>query len=197
MRNRHAVFCIAMLVTSAAAVHAQPMLRPAPSSRATSEVTLSYPRDSAPAGAQPASIKVEYGQPHLRGRALNTDSLVPWDKPWRTGANGSTTLTTGVDLIIGGQAVPKGTYVLWTLPSRAGWKLIIQRSAAPGTMQSAMIYDAANDVARVDLRQQALPSPLESLSMWLIPSTAPSSARGELRIAWGTVALSTDWSVAR
>lgn len=171
------------------------MLRAAPSSRATTEVTLSFPRDSAPPGAQPASIRIEYGQPHLRGRRINTDSLVPWDTPWRTGANSATTLTTGVDLTIGGQAVPAGTYVLWTLPSRTGWKLMVQRSDAPGATQSAMRYETANDVARIDLRSQTLASPLESLTMWLIPSRAPGAARGELRIAWGTTMLSTDWSL--
>ena len=194
MRYHGAVVSLAILVVSATTAHAQAMLRPAPSSRATSEVSLSYPRDSAPPGAQPASIKIEYGQPHLRGRALHTDSLVPYDKPWRTGANGPTTLTTGVDLVIGGRPVPKGTYVLWTLPSRTGWTLIIQNTD-PAAMQSAMTYVQAYDVARIDLRQQALPTAVESLSMWLIPSTAPGAARGELRIAWGTVALSTDWSL--
>lgn len=198
MRYRLAIPFLVTLLASAATAHAQPALRAAPSSRATSEVTLSYPRDSAPAGAeQPVTIRLDYGQPHLRGRALHTDSLVPYDKPWRTGANAATTLTTGVDLVIGGQPVPKGTYVLWTLPSRAGWKLAVQKSSAPGTMQAAMVYDPANDVARIDLQQQTLPAPIESLTMWLIPSTAPGPARGELRIAWGTVGLTTAWSVAR
>ncbi|MBA3891086.1 MAG: DUF2911 domain-containing protein [Gemmatimonadaceae bacterium] len=184
-----------MLLGGSLSADAQASLRPAPSSRATAEVTLSYPRDSAPAGATPVAIRLEYGQPHLRGRAINTDSLVPYDKPWRTGANASTTLTTGVDLTIGGQSVPKGTYVLWTLPSASSWQLIIQRSEAPGTMQSAMQYDTANDIARVDLARTALATPVESLTMTLIPSTAPGAARGELRIAWGSTMLSTDWTV--
>lgn len=198
MRLRSLLLALAPLAGGAASLSAQSAqsgLRASPSSRATTEVTLAYPRDSAPPGAQPASIRIEYGQPHLRGRSINTDSLVPWDKPWRTGANAATTLTTGVDLTIGGQPVPAGTYVLWTLPSRAGWKLMVQRSDAPGSMQAAMRYEPAGDVARVDLRSQALASPLESLTMWLIPSRAPGAARGELRIGWGTTMLSTDWSV--
>ena len=38
-------------------------------------------------------IRVDYGQPHLRGRKILTDSLIPYDKVWRTGANAATTLT--------------------------------------------------------------------------------------------------------
>ena len=189
------------------------VLRPAASGRAVSEVTLAYPRPgggmgampgmpaaAAPAGApatpattsdKPLVIRLDYGQPHLRGRALHTDSLVPWDRPWRTGANGLTTLTTDVDLVLGGAPLPKGTYVFYTLPGRAGWKLMVQRIAAQDPMQ----YDESRNVARIDLRHTTLPASLESFTMWLIPSREPGPARGELRFAWGTDQLSTDWSV--
>jgi hypothetical protein len=188
MRLTASLIALMLTVAHASALSAQAALRPSPSGRATSEVTLAYPQGQAPAGAQPMSIRLDYGQPHLRGRTLHTDSLVPYDKAWRTGANAATTLKTDVDLVIGGATVPKGTYVLYTLPSRAGWKLIIQRSA-----NQTAEYDPAYDVARVDLRLQALAAPIESLTMWLIPSTQPGAARGELRMAWGTTALSTDW----
>jgi len=179
------------LTLAAGTLGAQAVRRPAPSTRATAEVSLTYPQGQAPAGATPAVIRVDYGQPHLRGRAMFTDSLVPYDKPWRTGANASTTLRTDVALELGGATLPAGTYVLFTLPARAGWKLIVQRSEA----QSATQYDAQFDVARVDLRQRTLASPIESLSIWLVPSTQPGAARGELRLAWGTTELSTDWTV--
>ena len=42
--------------------------------------------------------------------------------------------------------------------------------------------------------RRALASPIESLTMWLIPSLDPGPARGELRIAWGTEEMST-WTV--
>ncbi len=193
MRLPRVVLAIVLTGGGAAPLFAQAQLRAAPSGRATSEVTLAVPREQgaqAPQDAQPITIKLDYGQPHLRGRPLHTDSLVPYDKPWRTGANNPTTLTTGVDLVLGGAAIPAGTYVLYTLPSKAGWKLIVQRSAG-----QAGDYDPAHDVARVDLRHQTLAAPLESLTMWLIPSTAPGAARGELRLAWGTNLLSADWAV--
>jgi hypothetical protein len=170
---------------------AQAVLRPHPSGRALSEVVLAYPQGQAPVGATNLSIKIDYGVPHLRGRTLHTGDVVPYDVPWRTGANALTTLTTGADLKIGGVAVPKGPYVVFTLPSRQGWKLILQRSVG----QSPTAYDAANDVVRIDLRHTTLQHPIESLTIWLIPSTAADAARGELRLAWGTAQLSTDWIV--
>jgi hypothetical protein len=179
-----------LLMVSAATLEAQSGLRPAASGRGTSEVTLSVPVPEGQPAGPTMRIRIDYGQPHLRGRTLHTDSLVPFDKPWRTGANAPTMLTTDVDLDLGGAALPKGKYVLFTLPSRAGWKLLVQKDAGQGGE-----YKVENDVARVDLRVRQLASPLESLTMWLIPSTAPGVARGELRLAWGTTELAADWIV--
>ena len=203
---------VAWLVLGAAPAFAQAVLRPAPSGRATSEVSLSVPRVApgmagmagmgtpaatgapvpAPSPAEkPLLIRLDYGQPHLRGRALHTDSLVPYDKPWRTGASGATMLSTDVDLVIGGASLAKGTYVLYTIPGRTKWTLVLQKNVG----QSAMQYDGVNDVMRIDLRYAALSTPMEAFTMWLVPSLAPGAAKGELRFAWGTDQLSTDWSV--
>src|SRR5215208_4747072 len=109
---------VAALLVTAATLPAQ-TLRPGPSGRGTTEVTLSIPpaTPGAPAAAaapaatpapKPLAIRIDYGQPHLRGRVLHTDSLVPYDKPWRLGANTATILTTDVDLVLGGATIPKG-----------------------------------------------------------------------------------------
>lgn len=156
--------------------------------------TVAAPAMSATSSAPPPKpfvIRIDYGQPHLRGRQLHTDSLVPYDKPWRTGAGESTKLTTDVDFVLGGKSIPKGSYVLYTLPGKTAWKLIVQRSVG----QSAMAYADSNDVARIDLRRTTLPYSIESFTMWLIPSRDPGPAKGELRFSWGNDQLSTDWSV--
>ena len=190
------ILVVAFSLGSSMTLAAQPALRPALSGRATSVVTLTVPREPnapEPAAGQstpPVTIALDYGQPHLRGRKLHTDSLVPYDKPWRTGANDATTLTTGVDLVLGGTTLPAGKYVLYTIPTLGDWKLIIQKAAG----QTAE-YDPAKDVARVDLRRRSLAEPVESLTMWLIPSPDPGKAQGELRLAWGSSLVSTNWSV--
>ncbi|MEO6526641.1 MAG: DUF2911 domain-containing protein [Gemmatimonadaceae bacterium] len=195
MRPYSAFVALVLCTPVGSALSAQGAMRAGPSGRATTEVTLTLVDSVARAAAQPSKIRIDYGQPHLRGRRLLTDSLVPYDKAWRTGANGATMLTTDVDLVVGGVSVPKGTWVIQTLPSRAGWKLLIQKEVGQSPMQAAMAYNPANDIARVDLRESKLATPLESLTMWLIPSRDAGSPHGELRLAWGTVALSTDWSM--
>lgn len=166
----------------------------APSTRGSTEVSLTFADSAARANTQPATIRIDFGQPHLRGRQLHSGNLVPFDSVWRLGANDATTLTTDVALTIGGKDVPRGTYVLQALPTRAGWTLIVNRNPGTSAMQAAMSTASANEVARISLRATTLQSPVESLSFWLIPSTQPGAANGELRITWGTTQLCTDWS---
>lgn len=170
----------AFLAPSAAAQDAE---RFAPSGRGTSSVTLMQAE-----GMPAVSISVDFGQPHLRGRVLHTDSLVPHGTVWRTGANGTTILDTGLELRIGGVTLPKGRYALFTLPNASGWTLILQADVG----QTIGDYDAAKDLVRADMRHHTLQTPVESLSIWLIPAT--TGLRGELRLAWGTTEVAVDWA---
>jgi hypothetical protein len=177
-----------MTATSLTAQQPAPALTAAPSTRATTVVNLNPPRGSQ--GITPARIRIDYGQPHLRGRALHTTNLVPLDSVWRLGANEATELETGVDLLIGGHLVPKGKYTLFALPTASGWKLIVNKN----TGQWGTDYKAEHDHARIDLSKRTLTSPVESLSIWLIPSTQPGPPSGELRLSWGDTQLSTTWA---
>lgn len=201
MTTQNITFRFALGMLSAAVMtmpsftaEAQGAMQAAPSGRATTEVTLTLVDSAARAAAKPAVIRIDYGQPHIRGRTLHTGDLVPFDKPWRLGANGATMLTTDVDLVIGGMPVPKGSYVLQAMPSRSGWKLLVQKDMSASPMAAAMAYDPKNDVARIDLKLSTLQNPLESLSMWLIPSTMAGPAHGDLHLAWGSVMLATTWT---
>ncbi len=139
--------------------------------------------------AGPAEIRIDYGQPHARGRRV-MGVVVPYDTVWRTGANLATTLTTDVDLVIGDASVPRGVYTLFTLPSEVGWKLIVNRQ----TGQWGTDYDPAQDLVRIDLRVRMLREPAESLSWFLVPAR-DRSPRGVLKIVWGDTELSADWRV--
>lgn len=193
MRPTTTLLALLLSASASTTVTAQGAMRAAPSGRGTAAVTLTYEDSAAAASSQPATIRIDYGQPHLRGRTLHTDSLVPYDQVWRTGANEPTTLVTDVDLVLGGVPLPKGQYVLETLPSRTGWKLLIRKAPAAVTGTSAS--EPPEEVARVDLRRTTLPMPLESLTFWLVPSREPGVQRGELRLAWGTEMLATDWTL--
>ena len=194
MRYRTAFPACLFLIASAATAAAQDVVRAAPSTRASAEVTFTLVDSAARVNSNPAMIRLDYGQPHLRGRAIHTDSLVPYDKPWRTGANNATTLDTDLDLVIGGKAVPSGKYVIETLPSRSGWKLLLIKEDAPAPAPDTP-YNPASYFAVIDLRGSTVAAPVESLTMALIPARGEGAAHGELRISWGMTSQSVEWMV--
>jgi hypothetical protein len=175
--------------------------RAAPSTRASVEVLIdrrwsegAWNNEMSTSG--PARIAIDYGQPHVRGRNV-FGSVVPFDSVWRTGANMSTQLTAEVDMTIGNTFIPRGIYTLFTLPSKNGWRLIVSRQL----LQWGTDYDPKQDFARIDLRSRTLAEPIESFTFWLVPAIEPPTSQslphGVLKLAWGSLELSTDWRVGR
>jgi hypothetical protein len=179
-----------------AAATAVPALAAEASGRATATVLLRRPRAAQGTPrpslrpADPARVSIDYGQPHARGRKV-LGGLVPLDTVWRTGANAATTLTTDVDLAFGATRVPWGTYTLFSRASQGRYELIVNKQ----TGQWGTIYDSKQDLVRIPLRARTLAEPVESFTIWLVPST-DDPTRGVLRMAWGTLELSADWQAA-
>src|SRR6185436_9236430 len=61
-----------------------------------------------------AHLSIEYGRPFLKGRP--EADMMPAGKPWRTGADGATILTTDKALKFGALSVPAGSYTINTEP---------------------------------------------------------------------------------
>src|SRR5437763_356572 len=113
------------------------------------------PPDSVKASVAGAALAVRYSRPSTRGRAI-FGNVVPWNQVWRTGANQATIFETSADLVIAGTPVPAGKYSLWTLPSPAGWKLIVNQN----TGQWGTDYNAQYDLARLDMTVEQLRQPV-------------------------------------
>jgi hypothetical protein len=107
-------------------------------------------------------VRISYSRPSAKGRKVMGE-LVPYDKVWRTGANEATTLTTEIDLNIGGAKVPAGTYTLFTLPSTDAWKLIINKQ----TGQWGLEYHQDQDLARVPMTKTEIVVPVEQFTISL------------------------------
>ena len=179
-----------LIAATPAIASAQANLRTAPSGRGMTQVAISPPTPEGQQGPPPLLVKIDYGQPHARGRAVAGALASDLGKVWRLGANEATSLSTDVDLVIGGATIPRGTYTLLAETTPNAWKLIVSKKTGADALQ----YDAAQDVAKIPLKTRTLTTPLESLTIWLIPA-AEGALRGELRFAWGTLEHSVDWSV--
>jgi hypothetical protein len=202
LTRRIALLAIVTMPLPALAQAAQePPKRIAASSFATVAVHLNarpigrrwYEEDASLTG--PARISISYGQPHARGRKI-VGGLIPKDTVWRFGANEATTLHTDLDITIGGFDVPRGDYTLFLLNSGTTWQLIVNnRTGIWGTDR-----DANHDIGRVSLTAATKSDNEETLTIYLVPDSADpttgyASLSGKLRIRWGTVELSTNWSV--
>lgn len=184
---RPTILALALLVPSLAASQAGP-LRVGLSGRASAEVALTPPRVAGQPAPKAMVVKIDYGQPHARGREVPTE-LSKAGTVWRTGANTSTTITTDVDLVIGSATVPKGAYSLLTIRTADGYQLIINSN----TGQWGTQYDQSKDFVRVPLTARTLAEARESLQIALVPA-ADQSPKGMLTISWGKLELSTSWS---
>jgi hypothetical protein len=121
-------------------------------------------------------VTISYSRPSAKGRKVMGE-LVPYDKVWRTGANEATTLTTEIDLNIGGAKVPAGTYTLFTLPSADTWKLIINKQ----TGQWGLEYHQDQDLARVPMTKSEIVVPVEQFTISLEQDSNDSA---DLMLEW-------------
>jgi len=144
------------------------------------------PRDTVRATIGSAHIVIDYGRPHKRGREI-FGTVVPWDQVWRTGANAATGFTTDADLKVGGTTIPKGSYTLWSLPTKNGAKLIVNSQ----TGQWGTDYDASKDFARVDLATEPLPQPVEIFTI----AIDPQGNGGMLKLVWDRTQYSLPFTV--
>jgi hypothetical protein len=130
---------------------------------ATAQVKFPAPSPKAKVEQQVGlgTITVNYSRPGLKDRDV-FGSLVPYGQIWRTGANAPTTITFSEDVTVEGTAVPKGTYVLATIPTEDEWTVILNKNAE---LKNFNEYDQAQDLARFQVEPLELSSPVETFTI--------------------------------
>lgn len=124
-------------------------------------------------------VAVSYSRPSVKGRVI-WGGLVPYDKPWRTGANEATTVTFSDDVTVNGQKLSAGTYAIVTIPGKDEWTVIFNKDTK---LWFETEYDAAKDVLRVKAKPETAPH-MESLEI-SFPAVGPDS--GQMAFHWEKV----------
>jgi hypothetical protein len=138
------------------------------------------PLDSTEISIAGRTAKVCYSRPSARGRSVY-DSLAPFGKVWRTGANEPTLLFVTSPLEVAGVRLEAGRYLLLTVPGAERWTVLFNRAAGndPAAMfQSMEEYGRGNAIA------EPLPTPIEQFTI-----------RSEVRD--GEVELLLEWGLLR
>lgn len=135
-----------------------------------------------------ANVSVAYGRPSLKGRAEGT--LMPAGKPWRTGADQATVITTDKTLKFGAVTLAPGSYTINTVPGEK-WELVLGKLDKPN--QWGIPYVPALELGRTAMTLGKTKAPVEMLTI----SIDPAATGGTLRIEWGTVSATAGFTVVK
>jgi hypothetical protein len=108
------------------------------------------------------TMTIEYSRPSKKNRIVFGD-LVPYEKMWRTGANATTKITFSDDVKVEGQNVPKGTYVLFSIPGEYQWHIMLYSDV--NISASGENYDPAKEVAHFTVSPELIPYTVESFTI--------------------------------
>jgi hypothetical protein len=126
-------------------------------------------------------IEITYSRPVLKGREVfkEKSEIVPLDKMWRTGANAATKIRFTDNVNIGGKNIDSGTYVIYTIPHKGDWDIIINKGLTNWGIDG---YKESEDVARFTAKSEKLKETVESFTIQL-DEVKPESC--ELLLKWG------------
>jgi hypothetical protein len=137
------LFCGSMMTATFAQID---MPQPSPSSVLTQKVGVT-------------EIKLDYSRPSMKGRKVFGE-LVAFGELWRTGANQATKFTTTDSITFMGQGLAKGTYSVFTIPTKDSWTVIFNKDASAGTAA----YKTDKDALRLTVKPMMLPMNIETFT---------------------------------
>jgi hypothetical protein len=134
-------------------------------------------------------ITVKYARPNAKGRAI-FGKMEPFGTVWRTGANNATVISFTEDVTFAGKPVPAGEYALFTIPDKAEWTIILNKTTK---QWGAYEYKEADDLLRVKVKTGSTKDKVETFS---ISFTNVFPTKADLELAWENtvvkVGLTTD-----
>lgn len=133
------------------------------------------------------TVTLSYSRPNTKGRKI-FGAMEPFDKVWRTGANGATSITFTDAVKVGGQELAAGTYGLFTIPGKDEWTVIFNKDSK---QWGAYEYKEAGDVLRIKVKPVKLKEKVETFTMQFA-NVLPTSA--QLQLAWENTGLNIDLS---
>jgi hypothetical protein len=128
-----------------------------------------------------SEITVTYHRPGVKGRTI-WGGLLPYDQPWRVGANEPTLITFSDPVTINGTKLGAGTYRFLIIPGKTEWTLVFNTEVKNwGTL-----YEPKFDTLKI--KMQPVANQHEEWLSFSFTDLTPTSAR--VVIAWEKLAVS-------
>ena len=185
-----------LVITTAAMIGALPVMaqptRAASSGGNSPHETISQVFD----GARNNRVTITYGRPYSVKPGTTEvrkiwGGLVPYDKPWRMGADEATLLITQKPIVLGGTTVPAGAYTLYMVPSEAGASKLAISTGLGGW---GIPVDTKHDLAQVELTKTALDKPVDQFTMAIDKNP---DGGGVLKLSWESTQFSVPFTIAK
>jgi hypothetical protein len=129
-----------------------------------------------------SKIQLQYSRPGVRGRKM-IGYTEPFDSVWRTGANAPTKITFFDPVEIQGHKIDTGTYVIYTIPKKKTWTVIINTGVKNWGSDG---YQKSEDVCRFETARQDSKQFRETLT-FEFSNVKPESC--DLLLSW------EDWTI--
>lgn len=191
---RLAPLILAAAVLGALPLSAQPKKRVASSGGISPHETISTVIGDRRTGDR---VTITYGRPFTNDPRTGETrkiwgGLVPWDKPWRLGADEATLLITQQPLLIGETTIPAGAYTLYMIPSESGAAQLV---VSTNLGKWGIPVDVTHDLAHFDLTKSTLEQPVDELTMAVENDKATGG--GTIKIQWETTQYALAFSVKK
>ncbi len=152
----------------------------------TPKVGVPSPTENVDFVVQKDTIRLSYGRPAKRGRQI-FGSVVPYDSVWRTGAGDPTKIDLPYDIKIGKTQIPKGAYILYTIPRRSSWQLIFNKDLQAWPTDP----NRSADFATVPMKVRNL----EEVTERFIIHIEPSAKGGIIKMTWDQTEATAEFQV--
>jgi Protein of unknown function (DUF2911) len=123
------------------------------------------PKETVTGSIDGVNVEIVYCRPSARGRKM-LGGNEPYGKVWRTGANEATTIKFDKNVTIEGQALPAGTYALFTIPNENEWTFIFNKNTS---QWGAYDYEKNKDkdALKVNVKAGKTSAPVETFTISL------------------------------
>jgi hypothetical protein len=122
--------------------------------------------------------RIIYSRPHRQNRKI-FGALLKYGEPWRLGANEATEIEFFKNATIQGKTVPKGRYVLYTIPQEKEWTIVFNSNVYSWGLKQ----DPKNDLFRFTIPVAPTPVSIEYFTMVF----EPAEGGANLLMAWDEV----------
>jgi len=132
-------------------------------------------------------ISLTYGRPSLRGRPES--QMMPPGRPWRTGADAVTTLTTSGTLVFSNASLKPGAYSIFTEPGQPWYMLV-------GTLvpnQWGSPYRPELALFRIPMKLMGSSQSVEQVTL----SIKRVVVGGRLIVEWGRTSVYADFKIEK